>query len=107
MNDEQEQPADEVIIWGYKYTCKKCEAHCPTRETIAAAQEDQLEHRNRTHSGMQPDLGDPVEKVELRREPPPSEPTPDLAASKEGESSGGGGWMLLVVILVIAYLASK
>ncbi|MFI5745006.1 hypothetical protein ACIBBE_03605 [Streptomyces sp. NPDC051644] len=93
MNDERGQSPNEVIIWGYKYTCNMCDSHMDD-ETAEAAEERRAEHRERAHSGMKPNAGDLIEKFELRREPVPE------------ESSSGGGWIILV-ILVIGFLAAK
>ncbi|MEV5619358.1 hypothetical protein [Streptomyces bacillaris] len=101
MEDEREQTPNEVIIWGYRYTCRKCETQDPVHEeALEAAQADQARHRRDAHSGMEPMAGDPIVKIELRREPVAEEQTAK-------SSSGGGGWVLLVIILIIAYLASR
>ncbi|WP_326699606.1 hypothetical protein OG909_21330 [Streptomyces sp. NBC_01754] len=94
MNNERGQSPNEVIIWGYKYTCNMCETYVDDDETAEAAEERRAEHRERAHSGMKPKAGDLIEKFERRREPAPE------------ESSSGGGWIILV-ILVVGFLAAK
>ncbi|MGY3680039.1 hypothetical protein [Streptomyces sp. NBC_00057] len=63
MNDERGQSPNEVIIWGYKYTCNMCDSHMDD-ETAEAAEERRAEHRERAHSGMKPNAGDLIEKFE-------------------------------------------
>ncbi|MFI7329699.1 hypothetical protein ACIBQ3_34325 [Streptomyces rubiginosohelvolus] len=102
MEDEREQTPNEVIIWGYRYTCDACDGEGDAHETVEAAQDDQDKHRDSKHGGLRPRAGDTIEKVELRREPVAEEQT-----AEPSSGGSGGGWVLLAIILIIAYLASR
>lgn len=108
MEDEREQTPNEVIIWGYRYTCLKCETQDPVHKTLEEAQTDQARHRQNTHSGMEPLAGDPIVEAEYGREPalPKEEPPP---APKAEEPVHLWQWIGfgVIVLIVLNFLFGK
>ncbi|MFC9987908.1 hypothetical protein ACFXKV_04415 [Streptomyces globisporus] len=110
MEDEREQTPNEVIIPGYRYRCLKCETWTPVRKTLEEAQDDQIEHRQDTHSGMEPIAGDPITEDEYAREPAPvpaEEDEPRKPAAERPVQTWE--WLVLgfIVLVVLNFLFGK